>query len=75
MITYLYGHWNVLLANVVVVLVSVEHDDGISQGKTCVVGHKRRAIHLLQEDTERRNTTEQHQVVTSVMQISIHILF
>lgn len=46
--THLYSHGNVLLTDIMVVLVGVQHYNRISQSKSCVVGHERRAIDLLQ---------------------------
>lgn len=50
--THLHRHGDVLLSNIVVVLVSVEHDDSVGQGKACIVGHEGRAVHFLQTHTQ-----------------------
>lgn len=47
-ITHLYSHGDVLFADIVVMLVSVQHYDSVGQGEACIVGHERRAVHLLQ---------------------------
>lgn len=47
-ITYLYGHGDVLLADIVVMLVSVQHDDSVGQGEASIVAHERKAVDFLQ---------------------------
>lgn len=49
--THLHSHGDVLLADVVVVLVCVQHDDSIGQGETSIVAHERRAVDFLQRHT------------------------
>ena len=54
-ITHLYSHRDVLLADIVVMLVSVQHYDSIGQGKACIVAHESRAVHFLQVQTNSRH--------------------
>lgn len=50
--THLHGHGDVLLADVVVVLVCVQHDNSISQGESCIIAHERRAVYFLKDTQE-----------------------
>lgn len=46
--TYLHSHGDILLADIMVVLVSVQHNDSVGQCKASIVGHERRAVDFLQ---------------------------
>lgn len=46
---YLQGHGRILFANVVIVLVSIKHDDSISQGKAGIAIGKWGAITILKK--------------------------
>lgn len=56
-ITHLYGHGDILFADIVVMLVSVQHYDSVSQGKACIIGHERRAVHFLQTHSTENITS------------------
>lgn len=45
--THLQSHWDILLADIVVVLVSVQHNNCISQGKAGIAISKRRPVWFL----------------------------
>lgn len=55
---HLQCHWHTLLAHIVVVLVSVEHDHSVGQSKPGVVGFKRRSIHFLHSKTTKKLLNE-----------------
>ena len=46
-ITHLYSHGDVLLADIVIMLVGVQHYDSIGQGKAGIVAHEWTAVHFL----------------------------
>lgn len=66
-ITHLDSHGDVLLTDIVIVLVSVQHYDSIGQGKSCIICHERRAIHLLQ--TRRTHNRQQTEIIRCSSQL------
>lgn len=55
-ITHLYSHGDILLANIVVMLVSVQHYDSVGQSEACIIGHEGGAVHFLQTRYRQGNT-------------------
>ena len=47
--TYINGHGNILFLGIMVVLVYIEHDDGICQGKSSVVIDEEQIVAFLRE--------------------------